>query len=316
MIPAGVVVVTYNSSGVIGDCLDSCAGLPIVVVDNASSDGTLDAIGNRPNVRPIANSRNRGFAAAVNQGVAALDADLILLLNPDVELRTSIDALIEACRIPETGIAAGKLVDPSGRAQAGFNVRRLPQPVTLVFEALGWNRLWRGNPVNRRYRCLDLDPEQPAEVEQPAGAFLMFHRDAWERLEGFDEQFHPLWFEDVDFCKRAKDLGVRVRYVPEVVAVHLGGHSVAGLTSGCRELYWYASLLRYASKHFRSIGYRGVSGAVALGSVLRALAGVFQLRSLKPIAVHARVVRLALLCMFSGRVRKPGGWAGYSKAVG
>jgi N-acetylglucosaminyl-diphospho-decaprenol L-rhamnosyltransferase len=170
--------------------------------------------------------------------------------------------------------------------------------------------------VNRRYRCVDLDPDQPADVEQPAGAFLMFRREVWETLGGFDEQFHPLWFEDVDFCRRAKDLGVRIRYVPEVVGRHRGGHSVAALNSECRELYWYASLLRYASKHFRSMGYRGVSGAVALGSVLRALAGVFRVRSFKPIAVHARVARLALLCMVSGRVRRPGGLADYSKAVG
>ncbi len=74
---------------------------------------------------------------------------------------------------------------------------------------LGLNRLWPGNPVNRRYRCLDLDLEAAADVEQPAGAFLLIRRDAWQALGGFDEGFHPIWFEDVDFLKRARDAGYR-----------------------------------------------------------------------------------------------------------
>src|ERR1700730_12347772 len=93
----GVVVVTYNSADVNSRCLDSCVGLPIVVVDNASSDATRDIVQQRPFVRLISNAGNRGFAAAVNQGVAALETDLVLLLNPDAELVTAIDPMAEAC---------------------------------------------------------------------------------------------------------------------------------------------------------------------------------------------------------------------------
>ena len=91
----------------------------------------------------------------------------------------------------------------------------------------------------------------------------MFRREVWQRLGGFDTQFYPLWFEDVDFCKRACDLGLKIQYVPQVTARHQGGHSIAGLDWACREVYWYVSLLRYASKHFRparfSVGERGSS---------------------------------------------------------
>jgi N-acetylglucosaminyl-diphospho-decaprenol L-rhamnosyltransferase len=95
------------------------------------------------------------------------------------------------------------------------------------------------------------------EAEQPPGAFLMFRREVWQRLGGFDTQFYPLWFEDVDFCKRARDLGLKIRYVPRVTARHQGGHSIAGLDWECREVYWYVSLLKYASKHFRPRAFGG-----------------------------------------------------------
>src|SRR5690349_20403236 len=100
----GVVVVTYNSADVIEGCLDSCAHLTAVVVDNGSSDQTVDAVRRRPAVKLIANPNNRGFASAVNQGVGALDTEFVLLLNPDVELETSVDTLADACSRDGVGL--------------------------------------------------------------------------------------------------------------------------------------------------------------------------------------------------------------------
>ncbi len=107
----GVVVVTYNSAEVIERCLDSCGDLPVVVIDNASGDGTPELVRGRGSVVLIANADNRGFAGAVNQGVAALGTELILLLNPDAELTSPVDELEQACGQAGTGLAAGKLVD-------------------------------------------------------------------------------------------------------------------------------------------------------------------------------------------------------------
>jgi N-acetylglucosaminyl-diphospho-decaprenol L-rhamnosyltransferase len=297
-----VVVVTYNSGAVIGDCLDSCRHIKTVVIDNASTDDTLEQVRLRPWADVIANAENRGFAAAVNQGVRQSDTEFVLLLNPDVQLRSDLAPLLAACGLEGTGMACGQLLDEGGRPQTGFSVRRLPGPAALTFEVLGLNRLFPWNPVNRKYRCLDLDPREPADVEQPAGAFLLFRKDVWKRLDGFDERFHPLWFEDVDFCKRILDLGLKIRYVPQVEAIHRGGHSISQLGWSRRERYWYVSLLKYASKHFRTSEFRGMSVAVVLGSLFRTIFAVFQKWSFEPCAVYAGVFRLGAECAFYGKV--------------
>ena len=274
--------------------------MTVIVIDNASSDDTVERVHRRQGVCSVTNKSNLGFAAAVNQGARmAAGADCVLLLNPDVELTASLDALIRACQVH--GIAAGQLTDSEGRPQAGFTIRRLPTATTLIFELFGLNRLWKSNPVNRRYRCLDRNLQQPGPVEQPAGAFLMIRRDVWERLRGMDESFYPVWFEDVDFCRRALDSGVRIEYVPSVTAHHRGGHSVGVLPLGCRALYWCDSLLRYAAKHFRANQYRGVCAAVLLSSVPRGLAGIIRERNLELLTVSMRIARMAARRMLSGQ---------------
>ncbi len=303
------MIVTRNSEEVIAQCLEALSTnaptkmVPLIVpivVDNASTDATREIAQSR-GVTLIANSENLGFAAAVNQGVRASGADFLLLLNPDATLLTAVDKLIAASE--KYGLAAGKLVDSNGVPQAGFTLRRFPTPAALCFELFGLNRLWRSNPVNRKYRYLSRNLEQAGLVEQPAGAFLAFRRDVWEKLGGFDESFRPVWFEDVDFCRRAIDSGYQIQYIPDVVARHRGGHSIAKVPAGCRAVYWCASLIRYASKHFRGPGYRAVCAAVALSSFPRMVAGMILARSLAPIRFYGRIVRFAGLCLVSSQRR-------------
>lgn len=272
-----------------------------VVVDNASLDDTVAQVRTRETVRLIANADNRGFAAAVNQGIRATEADLCLLLNPDAFLRTNLDALQAAAQ--QQGIAAGLLVDKTGAAQRGFTIRRFPSPLTLWFELLGLNRLWPSNPVNRRYRYADHDVTREGPVEQPAGAFLMLRREVWERLGGLDERFHPIWFEDVDLCLRGVQSGYKPWLVPEVAAEHEGGHSISRLEAGCRQVYWCVSLLRYAAKHFPPFAYRGICLAVLLTSVPRAVAGMIREQSLSPIRGCMNIVGFAGRRLVSGRLR-------------
>jgi N-acetylglucosaminyl-diphospho-decaprenol L-rhamnosyltransferase len=298
----GVAIVTYNSAETIAACLDSLAntGAQIVVVDNASQDETLEVVGRRPNVRRLANPWNRGFAAAANQAFDLLECEYVLLLNPDAEVRSGLDRMVEACAQPGVAAVGGRLEDEAGRAQAGFMVRRLPTPAALALETLGVNAVWRGNPVNRRYRAADLDPAASGEVEQPAGAFLLIRREAWQALGGFDERFEPLWFEDVDFCRRARAAGYRIRYEPAATARHAGGGSLIQVPQQARETYWYGNLLRYAAKHFSHLALLGLCLAVMLGSFVRMVWGIVRSGSPQALRVYGRVIHLAGSCLVYG----------------
>jgi GT2 family glycosyltransferase len=296
MARVAIVIVTWNSEAEIGSCLAALDALSaeeaeIVVVDNASSDGTVAAVRKR-GVNVIANQSNRGFAAAVNQGVAGTAAPLILLLNPDAQLLGGLDAMAARFSDPRVGAVGGLLIGDDGRPQQGFMVRCFPRPATLVCEVLGINRVWPRNPLNWQYRCLSNDPMAEARVDQPAGAFVMFSRPAWEQVGGFDERFWPLWFEDVDFFKRIKSAGLVILYTPGARAKHAGSHSIGKLRLENRETYWYGNLLEYAAKHYNSGAYRIVCMAVVVGAGLRAVWGIPRF-GLKAIAVYSRVLRLS-----------------------
>lgn len=298
---AAAVIITHNSEDVLEGCLAALAefapDFEVLVVDNASSDRSVEIARSR-GARVIANAENRGFAAAANQGFSALRAGAVLLLNPDTHVATPLSRLLEACRLH--GIAAGRLIDADGALQAGFTIRRLPGPAVLCLELLGLNRLWPGNPWNRRYRYLDRDLNRSGPVEQPAGAFLMIRRDVWERLRGFDEAFWPVWFEDVDFCRRAAASGQPIQYVAEVKAYHLGGHSIRKLDASAREIYWYVSLVQYAAKHFGTGSYRLVCLAAMLSTVPRMILGILGERSARPVRSYAKIFNFAGRRLVSG----------------
>ena len=270
-----------------------------MVVDNSSSDQSA-AEARRRGARVIVNESNRGFAAAVNQGFASLSSSYVLLLNPDAILLSGIDALREACDLPGSAGAGGLLVSEDRRPQIGFMARALPTPAALILESLVLNRLWPANPVNYRYRNLGLDIRTRATIEQPAGAFFMVRRAVWQELGGFDEGFYPIWFEDVDFCRRVLDRGYHLYYEPAAVAKHTGGHSIPQLTVETRRYYWYRGLLRYSAKHFRAPAFRAVCLAVALGSLLRGCIESLAQGKLGPLAASGKVVRFALGCSVVG----------------
>ncbi|HKD06349.1 MAG TPA: glycosyltransferase family 2 protein [Bryobacteraceae bacterium] len=309
MARVGIVIVTHESAGEIGGCLDALREVPdiqVVVVDNASTDRTREEVVSRGTAL-IENSTNLGFGAAVNQGVRATTAPLLLLLNPDARLERGLDALIAEFDDHRIGAAGGLLIGADGKPQQGFMARNLPSAATLACEVLGVNSLWPRNPLNWHYRCFGMDPVTPAFVEQPAGAFLMFPRRIWEKVGGFGECYWPIWFEDVDFCWRVKQAGALVRYNPAAVAKHAGAHSVGSLPLEIRERYWYGSLLEYAARHYSLFAYWSVCAATIVGSALRGVRA-FPRDGFKAVLVYGAVCRLAL-----GRMFRPG--RGYRSSV-
>ena len=293
---AAAVVITHNSEDVVEGCLTALAefapDFEVVVVDSGSSDRSV-GLARRHAAKVIANQDNRGFAAAANQGFSATRAEAVLLLNPDTRVSTPLAALVEACTVH--GLAAGQLTGATGSPQTGFTIRRFPTPTVLILELLGMNRLWPGNPWNRKYRYRGRDLSRDGPAEQPAGAFLMTRRDVWQQLGGLDEDFWPIWFEDVDFCRRAALAGYSAQYVAGVKAAHLGGQSVGKLDVSLRELYWYVSLIKYAGKHFGTTSYRAVCLAAVGSTVPRMILGMIRERSLRPLISNFKILN------FSGR---------------
>jgi len=301
----GAIIVTHNSATHLGPCLDAAVRYcgSVVVVDNGSRDDTCAIAANRAGVHLIRNPDNLGFAAATNIGYRFLDREMILLLNPDAVIRSPLQRLSELCRQANVAVASGKLMGANGQVQAGFAVRRFPSPLSMCFEVLGLNRVWPRNPVNRRYRCADVDLDRAQMVEQPAGAFLMVRRDAWTQLGGLDERFHPLWFEDVDFLLRLRRAGYEVWYEPSVEAIHTGGHSLDYLSHKEIVWYWYGNLLQYAAKHFGPVSVRLVAASVIAGSLIRSV--------LKRISTDPGIDSgYTTVIRFAGRIFRTGGRVG------
>lgn len=296
------IIVSHNSSSYLQRAVESSLRYTFatLVVDNASTDHPTEQIPVDPRITFLANTENRGFAAAVNQAAALASTPFLLLLNPDAELLTPLDPLLTRIGENRHTAAAGLLVDESRSPQKGFTVRRLPTPTSLAFEVLGINRIWPANPVNRRYRCLDMDLNQVQMVEQPAGAFLLFRRDDWAELGGFDEQFHPVWFEDVDFCARLLAVGGKIWFDPAAQAKHFGGHSVQKIDVTSRIRFWYGSLLKYAAKHFAPVARRMVALAVMIVLPPRAFVGMFRDTSSTAISSHLFIWQSAWRCFWSG----------------
>ncbi|MBY0506000.1 MAG: glycosyltransferase family 2 protein [Bryobacteraceae bacterium] len=281
---AAAVIVTYNSGAEIAACLEACRPhvSTVVVVDNASTDGSAE-------FATIRNAKNLGFAAAVNQGFQATSESVVLVLNPDCRIQGGLEAMTALFDDPKLGAAGGLLLTPGGQPQTGFTVRRFPTWANQAAEIAGLNRFWPANPLNRKYRALDLDLTHEQDVDQPAGAFLMIRRTAWEQLGGFDEAFFPVWFEDVDFCYRLRQNGWRIRYSPLARATHAGGHSVNKLSWRCKQMHWYASLLRYAEKHWGGRGKRRVALTLLLMSLPRGVYGSLLRFSPEPLVVYGKI---------------------------
>ena len=259
-----VVIVNWNAGPQLAACLSSlaasgdAASLRVVVVDNASTDGSADGL-DRPGLAltVLRNTRNLGFARACNQGAALGTADAILFLNPDTEV--SRDGIGEARAVleaeAETGIVGARLVDETGRTHR--TCARTPTGARLVAHNLFLDRLLPGR-VPPHFR-LDWDHAETRPVEAVMGAFLMIRRPLFARLGGFDERFFVYW-EDADLCTRAGQAGFAVCHAARAVIRHRG-QGTTDAVKDRRLFYFLRAQALYAQKHHGRAAFLGVLAA-------------------------------------------------------
>jgi N-acetylglucosaminyl-diphospho-decaprenol L-rhamnosyltransferase len=221
-----VVIVSYNSRDTLRECVEPLAGLPgvsVIVVDNASTDRSLESIADLP-VRAIAAGRNGGFGFGCNLGSVAGDAPFVLFLNPDARIaQRDLDRLVQALESEhDVAVVGPRIVDADG--SLFHSMRRYQRVGSTWATALFLHRVFtRARWANEIIRAPEAY-ERASYPEWLSGSCLLARRSALDRVGGFDENFF-LYGEDMDLCARVRAGGERVRYEPSARAVHEGGHS-------------------------------------------------------------------------------------------
>lgn len=266
MIDVALVIVTYREAPeVLRACLAHAVASTgvsheLIVIDNAGSEATkrlLFATVQRATY--IANRENRGFAAAVNQGMKVARGRYVVLLNPDTEIPS--DALakmvahMDADR--DVGIGSALMVYPDGRLQE--SIRRFPTLLNQIGTLLKLPHIFPS--FMNRYMMRDADPYATQDVDSIMGAFMMIRREVIDVVGMFDERYF-IWFEEVDYCKMANDAGWKVRHYADVRVVHHKGHTFGQLATLRKQRWVRESMRTYMRKH-HGLLHAGVLWALA-----------------------------------------------------
>jgi GT2 family glycosyltransferase len=291
--PFDVVVVTYNSAAHVRSSLEPLCADPdarVVVVDSASSDDTLTELrGLRATV--ISLEVNLGFGHACNVGWRKGGAPYVLFLNPDAHISADAVRMLVAGgeQAPSAGAVAPRIIDEHGALD--YSQRRFPRLRSTYAQALFLHRVipragWTDELVRD-----DQTYERRTSPEWASGACLLVRRDSLERLGGFDEGFF-LYCEDMDLCRRLRELGLEILFLPEAVAVHEGG---ASMPRGSLLPVLAESRVRFARKHRGRLVCVLEGLGVALGSLTHALLGRSAMRrghlAAVPVALGLRQAR-------------------------
>ncbi len=267
-----VVIVTHRSSQEVGAALRSCLdeGVPparLTVVDNASQDGTLEAVrAAAPGATRLECRVNGGFGRAANRGAAAAPAEVwaLLFLNPDAELRPgALAALVAALDAdPSRGAISPRIDRPGGGLDRACR-RTFPSPTIAFFRLSGLSRLFPRHPRLAAYNRTDLPVDRAGLIDSGSGACLLVRRTAFERVQGFDPAYF-MYGEDLDLCWRLRAAGYTVWYEPRARVLHHKGRSSRQRVA---PMLWHfhGAMWRFYRQHYASGWGLLWAPAVALG---------------------------------------------------
>jgi N-acetylglucosaminyl-diphospho-decaprenol L-rhamnosyltransferase len=267
-----VGLVTYNSASDLERTMRKTASVAtslraeLCVFDNGSSDSSVAMASSVPTAKVLASDANRGFAYGVNRLFAMTKAKHLLLLNPDVELvnQGSVCRLLRHFDDPRVGIVAPQLLNPDGSVQE--SARRFPTVLGMARRLTPLHVL-PGARAATPANASSASANTPNPVDWAIGAALLIHRAAFDATRGWDPGFF-LYFEDVDFCLRARTAGWRTIYDPTVALVHThhrASHGGTVLRSKARRDH-ARSMVRFFAKH-RSLAPRPPGTALRTRSV-------------------------------------------------
>ncbi len=262
-IDISVIIVSWNVREQLARCLASLVqqqGIrsEVFVIDNASADGSAQMVGEKfPEAHLTANTQNLGFARANNQVLSAARGRHVLLLNPDTELPP--ETLMRTVRYMDAHADVGVLGCTIHHADGSLqrSVLRFPTFLSQAMVLLKVQAFTQRPRPLRRYYALDFDYHKEADVDQIMGSFFVVRRAVFDEIGPLDNGFF-LWFEEVDFCKRARAAGWIVRYTPDFTITHMGGESFRQLLSIEQQLIFDRSMLRYFRKHRAFLAYLGL----------------------------------------------------------
>lgn len=251
-----IILVNWNTKDLTRDAIISIFDqtknieFEVIVIDNNSSDNSVEMIKKEfPQIILIENKENRGFGRANNQGLAIARGEYIMFLNTDVKvLDGAINILVDYLDMsPSVMMVGPRLLNTDMSFQHACR-RNLPNPLNSFFHLFGLVKIFKHSQVINSYKQFTADPEVTGPVEAISGAAMLFRRQVYEEIGGFDERFF-MYGEDLDFCKRIFDKGWGVVYVSSAKIIHFGGQSskkrkVQSLRN------FYEAMWIYYKKHF------------------------------------------------------------------
>lgn len=267
----------------------------IIVVDNASDDGSVEMVRRRfPAVVLIANKTNLGFAKANNLGLRKAKGKHFLLINPDTlvqedTLRVMLQFFEDN---PDVGLAGCKILNPDGSFQLPCR-RSFPTPWVALTKMSGFSALFPRTRLFGRYNLTYLSPDETYEIDAVSGSFMMLRREAYEEVGGLDEDFF-MYGEDLDWCYRIQQAGWKNYYVHSTKIIHYKGESTK--RSNLDEIRtFYRAMHLFVKKHLSgSHGFAKLLGiAISISSRLAMLKAF--LRPLKVALVDWLFVDVCLL---------------------
>jgi GT2 family glycosyltransferase len=247
-----IITVTWNSRELIGEQIKSvkagCKNISFeqIIADNASTDKTAEIIAREfPEVKLIKNDKNMGFAFPNNQAAKLATGEFLLFLNPDMRVAEgSLDKIAEWMRNhSDVGLASCKLLDDKGNLNKDALPRRFP---TIWDQAAIILKLPHLLPqIIDRYLFKEFNPEVEQEVDSVRGSFMITRRKICEKLGwAFDPRYF-IWFEDVDFCREVKKMGLKVMYTPVIFCVDYVGQSFKKRNTLWKQKQFIKSMMQY-----------------------------------------------------------------------